>query len=143
VNGSDQRKPNLVSGQRQKIQLELAFPEGNEGEALQNSGAGTESLAAMTNSNDPVKLVNLLEEMTSYTCHQNHLTSRTAVVRTRTPGGVGGGGPLPPIPIDDFIRLRLWKIRSKLMNLPTCMPPSPVLECHRDRRVSPRIKVVD
>jgi len=52
-----------VSGQRQKIQLELAFPESNEGEALQDSGAGTEPLAARTNSNDPVKLVNLIEEV--------------------------------------------------------------------------------
>jgi len=72
---------NLVSEQRQNIQLRLAFPEGNEGEALQDSGKGTHALAARRNSNDPVK----------------NLTSRTAVVRTRTPGGVGGG-IIPPYP---------------------------------------------
>lgn len=34
---------------------------------------------------------------TPFTRHQNNLTSRTAVVRTRTPGGVGGG-IIPPYP---------------------------------------------
>lgn len=52
-----------MSEERQKIQLELAFAEGNEGEALKDSGEGTPAPAAMTNSNDPVKLVNLLEEI--------------------------------------------------------------------------------
>lgn len=57
------REPNLVSEPRQNIQLRLAFPEGNEGEALQDSGEGTAPLAAKTNSHDRVKLVNLMEEV--------------------------------------------------------------------------------
>lgn len=52
-----------MNEKRQKIQLELAFPEENEGEALQDSGEGTQAVAAKTNSNDPVKLVNLMEEI--------------------------------------------------------------------------------
>ena len=52
-----------MNEQRQKIQLELAFPEGNEGEAFQDSGEGTNALTATTNSNDPVKLMNLMEEI--------------------------------------------------------------------------------
>ena len=55
--------PNLVSEERQNSQLELAFAEGNEGEAFQDSSEGTNALAARTNSDDPVKLVNLLEEV--------------------------------------------------------------------------------
>ena len=66
---------NLVSEKRQKNQLLLAFPEEDEGEALLDSGEGTDALAAMRESHDPV------------------ITSRTAAVRTRTPGGVGGGKP--------------------------------------------------
>jgi RNA-directed DNA polymerase len=63
VNGVAQRINNLVNGERQKIQLELAFPEGEEGEALQDSGTGTEPRTATTNSNGPVKLVSLMEEI--------------------------------------------------------------------------------
>ncbi len=48
-----------MSEERQKIQLRLAFPEENEGEAFKDSSEGTAALAAKTNSNDPVKLVNL------------------------------------------------------------------------------------
>jgi RNA-directed DNA polymerase len=54
---------NLVSEPRQKIQLRLAFPEGNEGEALQDSGGGNESLTAKTNPLGPVKRVNLMQEV--------------------------------------------------------------------------------
>lgn len=54
---------NLVSEQRQNIQLRLAFPEGNEGEALKDSGEGTNARAAKTNSPDPVKLVDLMKEV--------------------------------------------------------------------------------
>lgn len=52
-----------MSEQRQKIQLELAFPEGNEGEAFEDSGEGTNTPTAKTNSDGPVKLVHLLEEV--------------------------------------------------------------------------------
>ena len=54
---------NLVSEKRQNIQRLLAFPEEDEGEALLDSGQGTDALAATTESHDPVKLVNLLEEV--------------------------------------------------------------------------------
>ncbi|WP_339748299.1 hypothetical protein [uncultured Rubinisphaera sp.] len=74
------KDPNLVSEQCQNIQLRLAFTEGNEGEALKDSDEGTDAPTAKKNSSDPV-----------------NLTSRTAVVRTRTPGGVGGGN-FPPYP---------------------------------------------
>lgn len=57
------RDRNLVTEKRQKIQLKLAFPEENEGEAFQDSGEGTHAVAAKTNSHDPVKLVNLMEEI--------------------------------------------------------------------------------
>ena len=63
VNGGGLKDQNLVNGQRQKIQLELAFSEGNESEALPDSEAGTEPHTATTNSNGPVKLVSLIEEV--------------------------------------------------------------------------------
>ena len=53
----------LVSDTRRNNQLRLAFPEGIRGEALKDSGEGTEPLAATTNSEDPVKLVWLMEEI--------------------------------------------------------------------------------
>lgn len=52
-----------MNGQRQKTQLELAFPEGAEGEAFQDSGTGTEPCAATANSSGPVKLVSVMEEV--------------------------------------------------------------------------------
>lgn len=54
---------NLVNGQRQKIQMQLAFPEEIESAALKDSGEGLEPCAATTNSDDPVKLVGLMEEV--------------------------------------------------------------------------------
>ena len=45
---------NLVSEERQNSQLRLAFAEGNEGEAFQDSSEGTNAPAARTNSDDPV-----------------------------------------------------------------------------------------
>jgi hypothetical protein len=46
---------NLVNGRQQKIQLDLAFAEEIEGEALKASDEGLEPCAATTNSGDPVK----------------------------------------------------------------------------------------
>lgn len=50
----------LVSGLRQNIQLKLAFPEGYEGEALQDSGEGTEPPTATTNPDDPGRMVGVM-----------------------------------------------------------------------------------
>lgn len=75
-----------MSEQRQNIQLQLAFPEENEGEALQDSGEGTHALAATTNPNDPVKLVNLLEEVLD---RQNLIRAYRQILSNkgaRTPG---------------------------------------------------------
>lgn len=44
-------------------QLELTFVEGNEGEALKDSSEGTPALRVKTNSDNPVKLVNLLDQV--------------------------------------------------------------------------------
>ena len=54
---------NLVNGRQQKIQLTLTFAEETEGEALKASDEGLEPCAATTNSDDPVKLVCLMEEV--------------------------------------------------------------------------------
>ena len=52
-----------MSGPHQKTQLRLAFPEGNEGEALPDSVEGIEPPAATTNPSDPGRLVGLMEEV--------------------------------------------------------------------------------
>ena len=57
------KDPNLVSGLRRNIQLTLAFPEEDTGETPRASGEGTEPLAATTNSEDPVRLNSLMEEV--------------------------------------------------------------------------------
>lgn len=77
---------NLMSGMRQNPQLWLAFPDDGEGEALNGSGEGTEPLTAMTNPNDPVKLVDLMEdildEQNLTQAYQKILSNKGA----RTPG---------------------------------------------------------
>jgi RNA-directed DNA polymerase len=75
-----------VTGQRQKIQMQLAFPEEIESAALKDSGEGLEPCAARTNSDDPVKLVCLMEEVLD----ENNLNEAYSKILSnkgaRTPG---------------------------------------------------------
>jgi hypothetical protein len=94
---------------RQKIQMELAFMAENRGEAPMAVNKGTEVPMAKREPEDPALTVLLMEQI----CQRenlrkallrvrqnkggagidriaNSLTSRTAVVRTRMPGGVTG-----------------------------------------------------
>lgn len=52
-----------MSGERQKIQLTLAFPEEERGETSRDSGEGTEPLVARTKPCDPVRWNSLMEEV--------------------------------------------------------------------------------
>jgi len=76
-----------MGGRQQKIQRELAFMSSAEVKPTALSDGGTEPSAAGSKPES----------------HAGNLTCyvlRTALVRTRMPGGVGGGGArLPPIPI--------------------------------------------
>ncbi len=70
---------------RQKIQLELAFMAEGRGEAPMAADKGTETSKAKRKTRRP---------SVTWSCFigktVNSLTSRTAVVRTRMPGGVTG-----------------------------------------------------
>jgi len=109
VGSTDQ---NLVSGQRQKTQLQLAFPEGNEGEALQDSGEGTEPRTATTNSSDPVKLVSWMEEVLD---RQNMNRAYSQILSNqgaRTPGVDGLTVPQ----LKAYVQKHWPKIEAQLRN---------------------------
>lgn len=57
------RNQNLVSGQRQKTQLRLAFVEEKRGKSSIAPTKGTELRAVTTNSRDPVRLNSLMEDI--------------------------------------------------------------------------------
>jgi len=71
-----------MGAKRQKIQLELAFMAEGRGEAPMAADKGAEASRAKRSSEDPALPV--------FGKTGNSLTSRTAVVRTRMPGGVTG-----------------------------------------------------
>ena len=52
-----------MSGERQKIQLELAFPESRRGEAPRTPGGGTEPLMAKRGTESPASTERLMEEV--------------------------------------------------------------------------------
>ena len=70
-----------MSGKRQKRQLELAFPRQRRGEAPKFLAQGVELPMAENASESTATTMAMVD------C----ITYRTAVVRTRMPGGVGGG----------------------------------------------------
>src|SRR4029450_11883660 len=70
---------------RPPYQWELAFPTTGPGEAVGRRGQEVEMATAAPGPESPAATTNLIDG--------NRLIRRTAVVRTRMPGGVGGVAP--------------------------------------------------
>ena len=101
---------NLVNGQQQKIQLELAFPEEIESEALKDSSEGLEPCAATTNSDDPVKLVCLMEEVLDEKNLNQAYSKILSNKGARTPGVDGTTVPQ----LKAFVQKHWSKIEAQL-----------------------------
>jgi len=99
-----------VSEQRQNIQLRLAFPEEDEGEALLDSGQGMNALTAKKHSSDLVKLVNLLEEILDKQNLNRAYSQILSNKGARTPGVDGMTVPQ----LDAYVQKHWPKIEAQL-----------------------------
>jgi RNA-directed DNA polymerase len=102
----------LVNGQRPKIQLELAFPEDEEGEAFQDCGTGTEPCAATTNSGGPAKLVSLMEEVLDPQNLNRAYSQILSNQGARTPGVDG----MTVAQLQAYVRKHWPRIEAQLRN---------------------------
>lgn len=100
----------LVSGQRQKIQLTLAFPEEERGEASRASGDRVEPCAVTDDTQGPVKLDSLMETVLERTNLKRALHKIQSNRGSRTPGVDG----LPVRKLAAYLRKHWPKIKVDL-----------------------------
>ena len=100
----------LVNGSRQKIQLTLAFPEDERGEAPRASGDRVEPCAATDDTRDPVKLNSLMEAVLERTNLTRALHKIQSNRGSRTPGVDG----LPFYKLAAYLRKHWPTIKADL-----------------------------
>ena len=99
-----------MSGQRQKIQLTLAFPEEERGEASRTSGDRVEPCAVSDDTQDPVKLDSLMEAVLERTNLTRALHKIQSNRGSRTPGVDG----MPVRKLTAYLRKHWPKIKVDL-----------------------------
>lgn len=99
-----------MSGQRQKIQLTLAFPEEERGEASRASGDRVEPCVVSDDTQDPVKLDSLMEAVLERTNLKRALHKIQSNRGSRTPGVDG----MPVRKLAAYLRKHWPKIKADL-----------------------------